>query len=93
MTKLAELLGRLDPLLDRTLVVIGTELGDPAPHSLEQMTFMLAGAPDHVAHGTDYDFEGRSVVDLLSTVSRLTNAGDLFGDPRHFTGRLPITRG
>lgn len=92
MSKIAELLGHLGPVLDRTLVLIGTELGDPAPHSHKDMTYILAGAPSHLQLGVDYDFEGKTVVDLLSTVSTLTNTGDVFGDPRHFSGHLPITR-
>ena len=91
MTKIAELLRHLEPVLDQTLVLIGTELGDPAPHSQADMTFMLAGASEHLRLGEDYDAPGKTVVDLLSTISKLTNTGEVFGDGRHFTGHLPIT--
>jgi hypothetical protein len=75
-------------LLDNTVVLIGTEVGDPAPHSLSNLTFMLAGGGGLFKPGA-YDYgDKRSEVDLYSTVSRAAGLGDRFGDPKHFTDYL-----
>jgi hypothetical protein len=76
-------------LLDNTPVLIGTEVGDPAPHSFSNLTFMLAGGGGLFKPGT-LDFgDKQSDVDLYSTVSRALGLGEKFGDPKHFTGYLP----
>ena len=57
-------------LLDNTAVLIGTEVGDPAPHSFSALTFMLAGGGGVFKPGA-YDFgDKHSEVDLYSTVAR-----------------------
>jgi hypothetical protein len=74
-------------LLDHTPVLIGTEVGDPAPHSFSSLTFMMAGGG--LFKPGIYDFGDKSSeVDLYSTVSRALGIGDKFGDPRYFTGYL-----
>jgi hypothetical protein len=74
-------------LLDNTPVLIGTEVGDPAPHSFANLTFMLAGGK--LFKPGAYDFGNKmSEVDLYSTVSRALGIGDKFGDQRHFTDYL-----
>jgi hypothetical protein len=76
-------------MLDHTPVLIGTEVGDPAPHSFSSLTFMLAGGGSLFKPGI-YDFgDKNSEVDLYSTVSRSLGLGDKFGDPRYFSGYLP----
>jgi hypothetical protein len=75
-------------LLDNTPVLIGTEVGDPAPHSFSKLTFMLAGGGGVFKPGL-HDFDDKSSeVDLYSTVSRALGLGDKFGDPRYFGGYL-----
>jgi Protein of unknown function (DUF1552) len=75
-------------LLDNTPVLIGTEVGDPAPHSFANLTFMLAGGGSLFKPGA-YDFGNKSSeVDLYSTVARALGLGDKFGDQRFFTGYL-----
>jgi hypothetical protein len=75
-------------LLDNTVVLIGTEVADPAPHSFSKMTFMLAGGGGLFKPGA-YDFgDMRSEVDLYSTVARGLGIADKFGDPKFFTDYL-----
>ncbi len=98
MEKVAYFLDRLaqtaDPLhegqtlLDNTLVLIGTELSDPAPHSRQDMSFLLAGGP--VRPGRVIDAGGRSVVDLYSSCAALLGVGEVFGDPEFFSGHLDL---
>lgn len=76
-------------LLDHTPVLIGTEVGDPAPHSFSNLTFMLAGGGGLFKAGIHEAGDRQSEVDLYSTVSRALGLGDTFGDPKHFTGYLP----
>jgi hypothetical protein len=76
-------------LLDNTPVLIGTEVGDPAPHSFSNLTFMLAGGKGVFKPGV-YDLGDKaSEVDLYSTVARALGLGDKFGDPRYFTDYVP----
>jgi hypothetical protein len=76
-------------MLDNCPVMIGTEVGDPAPHSFSKLTFMLAGGGSLFKPGL-YDFGDKSSeVDLYSTVSRALGIADKFGDERYFTGYLP----
>jgi hypothetical protein len=75
-------------LLDNTVVLIGTEVGDPAPHSFSKLTFMLAGGGGLFKAGA-YDFaDRRSEVDLYSTVARAVGIGDKFGDQKFFSDYL-----
>jgi hypothetical protein len=74
-------------MLDNTPVLIGTEVADPAPHSFSKLTFMVTGGG--LFKPGLYDFaDGRSEVDLYSTMSRALGLGDKFGDPRYFTDYL-----
>jgi hypothetical protein len=98
MGRLAYFLGKLDDpafplpeggtLLDNTPVLIGTEVGDPAPHSFANLTFMLAGGGLFKAGAHDFGNKATDV-DLYSTVARALGIADRFGDPRHFTDYLP----
>jgi hypothetical protein len=75
-------------LLDNTPILVGTEVGDPAPHSFSGLTFMLAGGGGLFKPGT-YDFADKSSeVDLYSTLSRALGLGDKFGDSRYFSDYL-----
>jgi hypothetical protein len=75
-------------LLDNTPVLVGTEIGDPAPHSFSSLTFMLAGGKGLFKPGI-YDYGDKSSeVDLYSTLARSLGLGDKFGDPRYFSGYL-----
>jgi hypothetical protein len=76
-------------LLDNCPVLIGTEVGDPAPHSFSNLTFMLAGGGGLFKPGLHEFGDKSSEVDLYSTVARALGLGDKFGDPKHFTGYLP----
>jgi hypothetical protein len=75
-------------LLDNCPVMIGTEVGDPAPHSFSNLTFMLAGGGGLFKPGVHEFGDKRSEVDLYSTVSRALGIGDKFGDPRYFSDYL-----
>ena len=70
-------------------MLIGTEVGDPAPHSFSALTFMLAGGGGVFKPGA-YDFgDKHSEVDLYSTVARALGIADKFGDQKYFTDYLP----
>lgn len=75
-------------LLDSCPVLVGTEVGDPAPHSFSNLTFMLAGGGGLFKPGQHEFADKRSEVDLYSTVSRSLGIGDRFGDPRFFSDYL-----
>ncbi len=87
----------LDPnggtVLDNTLVLIGTELGTATDnqHHVDYMTFWLAGGDGRIQSGI-FDYDGRSDVDLYSTVSRAMGLGDEFGDMGDFNGHLDLVR-
>ncbi len=76
-------------LLDNTPILIGTEVGDPAPHSFSNLTFMLAGGGGLFKPGVHEYGDKKSEVDLYSTVARALGIGDKFGDPRFFSDYLP----
>jgi hypothetical protein len=100
MTKIAYLLARMDDpqyreangatLLDNTNVLIGTELGEPAPHLTTDMTYMIAGARGRFRRGVHTIAGGRSDVDLYNTVLRGVGLAAGFGDQRHYRGELPL---
>lgn len=102
MDRIAAFLAKLDDpgyltpgggtLLDGTAVLIGTELGNPSTHQRDDMTFFLAGRSDRIRPGV-HDFPARSDVDLYNTTLRALGVDHPFGDQRHFTGLLPITKG
>lgn len=77
-------------LLDNTTLVIGTELGDPAPHSRKAMTFFVAGGRGRFRAGV-HDLKGRSDVELYTTILRGMGVRTPFGDQKHFDDELPIT--
>jgi hypothetical protein len=87
----------LDPnggtVLDNTLVLIGTELGTATDkqHYVDYMTFWLAGGDGRIQSGI-FDYDGRSDVDLYSTISRAMSMGDQFGDMGDFNGHLDLVR-
>jgi hypothetical protein len=101
MSKIAYLLGRMnDPalreangqtLLDNTTLVIGTELGDPAAHLRDDMTFFIAGARGRFRRGVHNMTAGTSDVDLYNTILKASGLDLPFGDMRHFKRLLPIT--
>ena len=74
-------------VLDRTTILIGTEVGNPAVHAFEDQTYMIAGGPAFRA-GT-FDFHNRATdVDLYATVARALGRPDHLGDSPHFHGFL-----
>jgi hypothetical protein len=85
----------LDPdggtVLDNTLVLVGTELGTAGSgqHYVDYMTFLLAGGGGRITPGV-FDYDGRSDVDLYSTLSHAMGLGDSFGDASAFSGLLDI---
>ena len=101
MEKVAYFLAQLDDpawpdpmggtVLDNTLVLVGTELGPESAgqHYVDYMTFWLAGGGGRITPGI-YDFDGRSDVDLYSTVTRAMDLGDQFGDQSEFNAHLDI---
>jgi hypothetical protein len=103
MDKVAYFLAQLDdpawpdPLggtvLDNTLVLIGTELGtaNDNQHHVDYMTYWLAGGDGRIRNGI-FDYDGRSDVDLYSTVGRAMSMGDEFGDMGDFNGHLDLVR-
>jgi hypothetical protein len=100
MTKVAYLLARLDDpqvreangatLLDNTNVLIGTELGEPAPHLNTDMTYFIAGSRARFKRGVFAMSGGRSDVDLYNTFLKGIGLPTGFGDQRHFRGELPL---
>jgi len=103
MEKVAFFLSQLDDpawpdleggtMLDNTLVLIGTELGTATDnqHHVDYMTFWLAGGGGRIQSGV-FDYDGRSDVDLYSTISRAMSLGDEFGDMNDFTGHFDLVR-
>lgn len=103
MEKLALFLERLDDptyvdgegrtMLDRTPILIGTELGNPATHSYDDMSFILAGGGG-LFRGGIHDFGNKSSdVDLYRTVAKLVGVTTSFGDNKYFRGDLGSLRG
>jgi hypothetical protein len=80
-------------VLDNTLVLIGTELGtaNDNQHHVDYMTYWLAGGDGRIQNGI-HDYDGRSDVDLYSTVSRAMSMGDEFGDMGDFNDHLDLVR-
>ncbi len=80
-------------VLDNTLVLIGTELGtaNDNQHHVDYMTYWLAGGDGRIQNGI-HDYDGRSDVDLYSTVSRAMSMGDAFGDMGDFNDHLDLVR-
>jgi len=80
-------------VLDNSLVLIGTELGGVGngQHHVDYMTYWLAGGGGRIESGV-YDLDGRSDVDMYSTVARAMGVADTFGDPAEFTGHFDIVR-
>ena len=103
MDKVAYFLGQLDDpawpdpeggtVLDNTLVMIGTELGtaNDNQHHVDYMTYWLAGGGGRIQDGI-FDYDGRSDVDLYSTISLAMGIGDRFGDVGDFNGHLDLVR-
>lgn len=103
MDKVAYFLAQLDDpawpdptggtVLDNTIVLIGTELGTATDnqHHVDYMTFWLAGGGGRIQSGI-FDYDGRSDVDLYSTISRAMNMGDQFGDVGDFNGHFDLVR-
>ncbi|MGF1466966.1 MAG: DUF1552 domain-containing protein [Sandaracinaceae bacterium] len=101
MDKVALFLGFLDAaawpeegggtVLDDTLVLLGTEMGTSrdGQHHGDWMTYWLAGGGGRVRAG-DHVFEGRTDVDLYSTVARAMELGERFGDPADFEGAFDL---
>jgi len=103
MQKVAYFLAQLDDpawpdpqggtVLDNTLVLIGTELGtaNDNQHHVDYMTYWLAGGDGRIQDGV-FDYDGRSDVDLYSTISRAMSMGDQFGDMGDFNEHLDLVR-
>ena len=101
MEKVAYFLDQLDDpnwpdvrggtILDNTLVMIGTELGPETTgqHYVDYMTYFLAGGGGRITPGI-YDYDGRSDVDLYSTITRAMDLGDAFGDQSVFSDHFDI---
>jgi hypothetical protein len=68
-------------------VLIGTEVGDPAPHSFSSLTFMLAGGGLFKPGVHDFG-DKSSEVDLYSTVAHALGLGTSSATPLDFH-RLP----
>jgi len=87
----------LDPdgssVLDNTLVLIGTELGTATDnqHHVDYMTYWLGGGGGRIQNGI-FDYDGRSDVDLYSTISRAMGLGDRFGDSNEFQDHFDVVR-
>jgi hypothetical protein len=75
------------------VVLIGTELGttNDNQHHVDYMTYWLAGGGGGIQNGI-FDYDGRSDVDLYSTISRVMSMGDQFGDVGDFNGHLDLVR-
>ena len=80
-------------VLDNTLVLIGTELGTARDnqHHVDYMTYWLAGGGGRIQNGV-FDYDGRSDVDLYSTISRAMGMGDRFGDSSEFQDHFDVVR-
>ncbi|MEQ9317627.1 MAG: DUF1552 domain-containing protein [Polyangiaceae bacterium] len=101
MEKIAYFLSQLDDpawpdpmggtVLDNTLVLIGTELGTGGggQHAVDHMTYFLAGGGGRITPGI-VDANGRSDVDLYSTITRAMDQGDAFGNPADFSDHFDI---
>jgi len=77
-------------LLDNTTVVIGTELGDDvANHGMTDMPFWIAGGRKRFKSG-ELKLNGRSDVELYTSILRGLGVNDSFGDQAHFGQLLPI---
>jgi len=79
-------------MLDDTLVLVGTEMGTrtDGQHRADWMTYWLAGGGGRVRSG-DHLFEGRSDVDLYSTIAQAMELdGGRFGDASAFNDHLGI---
>jgi hypothetical protein len=99
--QLAYFLGKLDSyqegertLLDNTLVLWATEIGESTQHDLELMPYVLAGsAGGRIRAGRfiDYGNAARDNNQLLVSLAHAMGAEDLtsFGDPSGATGPLP----
>ncbi len=97
MAKIAELFAKLDDpsykegnggtLFDNTTLVMGTELGEPASHKRDDMTFWVGGGKFKRGF---HDLTKVSDVDLYNTVLRGMGIDAKFGDMRYFKGLLPI---
>ena len=55
------------------------------------MTYWLAGGGGRIQNGI-FDYDGRSDVDLYSTVSRAMSMGEQFGDMADFNDHLDLVR-
>jgi hypothetical protein len=96
--QLAYFLGKLDSyqegdatLLDNTVVLWGTEIGESTQHALTQMPYMLAGgAGGRLNTGRLIDFgQGRTNNDMLLSIAHAMGSEDTtFGDPDFSTGPL-----
>jgi hypothetical protein len=71
-------------------VVIGTELGMPTGHRLDNLSFLVVGGKGRFRPGT-HEMTGRSDVDLYNTILRAMGVPTRFGDMSKFNGYLPIT--
>lgn len=101
--QLAYLLGKLDSyaegdrtLLDNTVVLWVTEIGESRQHALTNIPFLLAGSAGGVfrtGRFVDYLANGGSARqhnDLLVTIANAMGTDDkTFGDPQYSTGALP----
>ncbi len=75
-------------MLDNTLALLCTEVGDGNTHSHDDMGFVLAGAPSVIRTGRVHDFGYRRHADLLLTIARAMGDGtNAFGDSS--SGVLP----
>jgi hypothetical protein len=99
MTKVALFLSRLDDprfpdpdggtVLDNTVVLIGSELSWPNSHSLERMSYLIAGGGGRFKTGT-HNIPGRSEVDIFSTIAQVLGMKTPFGSAKYYKGPLDI---
>jgi hypothetical protein len=74
-------------LLDRTLVLVGTELADPVTHGFDDMSYLIAGGG---VRGGAVDVAGASTdVDVFRTFARAAGVAAPFGDDRLVRRPLP----
>lgn len=77
-------------LLDNTTLIIGTELGNPQSHSLDDLTFFITGGRGRFKTGV-IDAQNRTDVDLYNTILRGIGVPTGFGDQSLFQAAdLPI---